>query len=108
MRRAAVILLCLLAVAGCSQAGPQAPLPDAKTINTLTGDISSACGLHAQLTALSTPSRHDLLVLRTSAASALRKLTAIDRAHPQWRFDGVAMPTILRQSHAMLRSCGLA
>jgi hypothetical protein len=108
MRRPAVILLAALALAGCSQAGPQAPLPDAQHINTVTGEISTACGLYTQLNAFPPPPHHDVVVLRASAASALRQLTAIDRAHPEWRFDGVALPKILAQAHAMLGSCGLA
>jgi predicted small lipoprotein YifL len=107
MNRFALILLVALALAGCSQAGPQAPLPDAQKINTMTGDISTACGLFTQLNAFPPPPHHEVVALRTSAASALRQLAAIDHAHPQWRFDGVAMPKILEQAHAMLRDCGL-
>ncbi len=108
MKRSALTLLAILALAGCSEAGPQAPLSGAQKINTVTGDISTACGLFTQLNAFPPPPHHDVVVLRASAASALRQLTAIDRAHPEWRFDGVGIPTILRQAHAMLRSCGLA
>jgi hypothetical protein len=107
MRRVTLILLAVVALAGCSEAGPQAPLPDAKKINTVTGDISSACGLYTQLDAFPPPPHRYVVILRASAASALKQLTAIDRAHPEWRFDGVAMPKILEQARSMLRGCGL-
>jgi PBP1b-binding outer membrane lipoprotein LpoB len=107
MRRVAIILLTVLVLAGCSQAGPQAPLPYAKKINTLTGDISSACGLLTQLSAFPPPPRHYVIILQASASSAAKKLAAIDRGHPGWRFDGVDMRTIVNQARTMLRSCGL-
>ena len=107
MRRAALVLLAVLALSGCSEAGPQAPLPYAKKINTVTGDISSACGLYTQLNAFPPPPRHYVLILQASASSAVKKLAAIDRGHPGWRFDGVDMRTIVNQARTMLRSCGL-
>jgi outer membrane murein-binding lipoprotein Lpp len=106
MRRAAP-LLAAVALAGCSQAGPQAPLPAAKRINTVTGNISTACGLYTQLNAFPSPPRHDVVAVQSSAAAAVRQLAAIDRGHPQWRFDGVDMRTIVNQARTMLRSCGL-
>lgn len=107
MRRSALILLCALALAGCSQAGPQAPLHYADQINTVTGDLSSACGLYIQLNAFPPPPHRDVAILQASAASAARRLAAIDRGHPGWRFDGVDMRTIVDQARTMLRSCGL-
>jgi hypothetical protein len=107
MRRILVILLAVLALSGCSEAGPQAPLPYAKKINTVTGDISSACGLLTQLSAFPPPPRRYVTILEASASSAVRQLAAIDRGHPGWRFDGVDMRTIVNQARTMLRSCGL-
>ena len=107
MIRPVVILVCALVLGGCSQSGPAAPLRDAQRINTLTGDISTACGLLTQLSAFPPPPRHQLITLRASAEAAAERLTAIDRSHPHWRFDGVALPTIINQARTMLGSCGL-
>jgi outer membrane murein-binding lipoprotein Lpp len=106
MRRVALILAtCLLA--GCSVSGPQAPLHYAKHINTVTGDISTACGELTQMTAFPPPPPRAVRTIQADAASAVRELAAIDRGHPEWRFDGVDMRTIVNQARTMLRSCGL-
>ena len=100
-------LLAALALAGCSVSGPQAPLAYAKKINTVTGDISSACGVLEQVSAFPPPPASDIRSLQADAASAARQLAAIDRGHPGWRFDGVDMRTVVNQARTMLRSCGL-
>lgn len=107
MRRAALILLAACLFAGCSVSGPQAPLHYAKHINTVTGDISTACGEFTQMNAFPPPPPRAVRTIQADAASAVHQLAAIDKGHPEWRFDGVDMRTIVNQARTMLRSCGL-
>lgn len=107
MRRAALILITMLLFAGCSVSGPQAPLHYAKHINTVTGDISTACGELTQVSAFPPPPPKAARTIQSDAASAVHALAAIDQGHPEWRFDGVDMRTIVNQARTMLRSCGL-
>ena len=107
MRRLVPVLLCALTLGACSAAPHAAPLPGARKINTVTGDISAACGELYQLSAFGPAPRHDVLTLQDSAAGAVHELAAIYTAHPEWRFDGVGLGKIVRQSRTMLRGCGL-
>ena len=107
MRRLAPILLCVMILGACSAAPDAAPLSGAKKINTVTGDISTACGELYQLSAFPPAPHHAVLTLQNSAARAVHELAAIYKAHPEWRFDGVGLGKIVRQSRTMLSGCGL-
>jgi outer membrane murein-binding lipoprotein Lpp len=107
MKRVCLIVLSACLLAGCSMAPHAAPLPDAKKINTVTSSISTVCGELDQLTAFPPPPRKDVVTLKATASSAVHQLAAIYRGHPNWRFDGFGMGTIVNQARTMLRGCGL-
>jgi hypothetical protein len=94
-------------LAGCGVGGDKAPLNAARHINTITSNISTACGELDQLMAFPPPPAKDVNTLKATASSAVRQLAAVYRAHPSWVFDGVTVGTIVNQARAMLRGCGL-
>lgn len=106
-RRTLAAVLLAAAIAGCGVGGEKAPLNDARHINTITGNISTACGELYQLSAFPPPPAKDVNTLKATASSAVRQLAAIYRAHPDWVFQGATMGTIVNQARAMLRGCGM-
>jgi len=93
--------------AGCGPTPPQAPLAQAKKLDSATGDIAAACGLAYQVTAFPGDHRSDLASLEASATSSERKLASVYTRHPAWIYQGETVGNIVDDGVAMLRACGL-
>lgn len=104
------ILACLgaaLAIAGCGATPPQAPLPEAKKLDSATGDISADCGLTYQVAAFAGDHRAELAYLEATASVSARKLATVYRRNPAWIYQGETVHDIVRDSLSMLSACGL-
>ncbi len=114
MRRRSCHFACLAvaavaagAVAGCGALPPQAPPPMAKTVNSSTGAISTACGEAYQVTAFGGDHARELAALSSIAASSAVQLASVDKRNPNWIFQGQTLSEIVHNSISYLRSCGL-
>ena len=96
-----------LALAGCGATPPQAPLPDAKKLDSATGDISTDCGLTYQVTAFAGEDRAELAHLEATASISARKLATVYRRNPAWIYQGETVGKIVGDAGAMLDACGL-
>ena len=92
---------------GCGPTPPQAPLAQAKKLDTATSDIATACGLTYQVTAFPGDHRADLASLEASATSSGRKLGSVFGRNPAWIYQGETVAGIVHDGVAMLRACGL-
>lgn len=102
-----VALVLALAGAGCGATPPQAPLAQAKKLDSATGDIATACGLTYQVTAFPGDHQSDLANLEASAASSARKLASVYRRDPAWIYQGETVSEIVHDAITMLNACGL-
>jgi hypothetical protein len=102
-----VALAVALAGAGCGPTPPQAPLAQAKKLDSATGAISTACGLTYQVTAFPGGHRAELANLEASAASSARKLASVYARNPAWVYQGQTVGKTVNDAIAMLRACGL-
>jgi hypothetical protein len=93
--------------AGCGATPPQAPLAQAKKLDSATGDIAAACGLSYQVAAFPGDHRADLANLAASATSSARKLASVYARNPAWIYQGETVRQIVDDGVAMLRACGL-
>lgn len=110
MNRRVRILACLgaaLAIAGCGASPPQAPLPEAKKLDSATGDISTDCGLTYQVTAFAAEDRAEVAHLEATASVSARKLATVYRRNPLWVYQGETVGKIAEDAIAMLDTCGL-
>jgi hypothetical protein len=97
----------LALASGCGPTPPQAPLPEAQKLSTSTSDISTACGLAYQSTALDPRARSHLDSIDATAATAARKLAAVYRHNPSWIYQGATVRSIVAQATSTLGACGL-
>jgi hypothetical protein len=95
------------AVAACGATPPQAPLSQAKRLDSATSGISTACGESYQITAFAGDHRRDLDTLETTAASDARKLSSVYRRNPAWIYQGETVTKIVLDARSSLRGCGL-
>ncbi len=102
-----VALMLALAGAGCGPPPPQAPLAQAKKLDSATGDIADACGLTYQVTAFGGDHRADLANLEASATSSARTLASVYKRNPAWIYQGETVSKIVHDGIAMLDACGL-
>jgi hypothetical protein len=105
--RVLLVALAGLALCGCGPTPPQAPLGQAKRLDTATGGISAACGLAYQVTAFPGDHRRDLATLEATATSYGRQLAGVYRRNPAWIYQGKSVREIVEDSGSMLRACGL-
>jgi hypothetical protein len=96
-----------LALAGCGATPPQAPLPQAKKLDSATGDMSTDCGLTYQVTAFAGNHQAELAQLEATASISARKLATVYGRNPAWIYQGETVHDIVRDSLAMLSACGL-
>jgi hypothetical protein len=97
-----------LAVSACGPTPPQAPLPEAKKLDTSTSGISTACGETYQVTAFPGDHRRDLATLEATATSSARKLASVYRRNPAWIYQGETVAAIVKDAVSTLSDCGLA
>ncbi|MGH2886411.1 MAG: hypothetical protein ACRDPA_27550 [Solirubrobacteraceae bacterium] len=102
-----VALMVALGAAGCGPTPPQAPLAQAKKLDSATGDIATACGLTYQVTAFPGDHSAELADLEGSATSSARKLASVYAGNPAWIYQGATVGKIVHDAVAMLRACGL-
>jgi hypothetical protein len=109
MRRPASLLPLLLAAAtaACGPTPPQAPLPEAKKLDSSTSGISTACGLSSQVTAIPPVDHAALTTLDVTAGNDARKLASVYARNPNWIYQGQTVRQIVRESLTMLDACGL-
>ena len=99
--------LLALAAAACGPTPPQAPLSEAKKLDSSTSGISTACGLSSQVTAFP-PVDHDALTtLDVTASNDARKLASVYARNPNWIYQGETVRQIVRDSLTALDACGL-
>jgi hypothetical protein len=103
----AVAAVLALTVAACGAEPPQAPLAEAKKIDTATSAISTACGKAYLLTAFGGSHVAGLKGPDHAASSSARTLALIDHRDPDWVYQGETVRTIVHDSVSMLGSCGL-
>jgi hypothetical protein len=104
---ALVTTLLALAVSACGATPPQAPLPQAKKLDSSTSGISTACGETYQVTAFPGNHRRDLATLDATATSSARKLASVYRRNPAWIYQGETVAAIVKDALSMLSDCGL-
>lgn len=107
LRAALAAIGIVLVATGCGPTPPQAPLPQAKKLDSSTSAISTACGESYQVTAFPGDHRRDLQTLEATAASAARKLATVHRLNPAWIYQGETVAKIVQDGISSLRSCGL-
>jgi hypothetical protein len=107
MRRAFAITLLSILLVGCGPTPPQAPLPDAKKLDTSTGDISTACGEASQVMAFEGHNSTHLAGIEGAAERSARKLASVYRRNPNWIYQGETVGEIVVEAKRMLSSCGL-
>jgi hypothetical protein len=96
-----------LTLGACGPSPPQAPLPDAKTLDSATSGIATDCGLAAQVTTFAGDHRADLIRLEATAATSVRKLASVYSRNPNWIYQGETVRQIVGASLSLLGSCGL-
>jgi hypothetical protein len=101
------VIVLAFAAAGCGATPPQAPLAQAKKLDSATSGISTTCGLAYQVTAFPGPREPDLSVLEATAMTAADKLAGVYGQNPKWIYQGDTISTIVEDSLTMLRQCGL-
>jgi hypothetical protein len=94
-------------LAGCGPTPPQAPLGQAKKLDSATSGISTACGLSYQVTAFPGDHQSDLETLEANATTSARKLASVYTRNPAWIYQGETVGEILNDGVSMLRACGL-
>ena len=99
--------LLVLVLAGCGPTPPQAPLPEAKKLDTATSGISTACGNSYRVMAFPGDHRRDLAMLEVSARSSARTLASVYHRNPDWLYQGETVTQIVRDSRSYLQECGL-
>jgi hypothetical protein len=97
-----------LAVSACGPTPPQAPLPEAKKLDTSTSGISTACGETYQVTAFPGDHRRDLATLEATATFSARKLASVYQRNPAWIYQGETVAAIVKDAVSTLSDCGLA
>jgi hypothetical protein len=107
LRPLIVTLVVTVAGAGCGPTPPQAPLAQAKKLDTATSDIAASCGLTYQVTAFPGDHRADLANLEVAATSSARKLASVYTRNPAWIYQGETVGELVHDGVAMLHTCGL-
>lgn len=96
-----------LAVSACGATPPQAPLAEAKKLDSSTSGISTACGETYQVTAFPGDHRRDLATLDATATSSSRTLASVYRRNPAWIYQGETVAAIVKDAVSTLSDCGL-
>lgn len=104
---AIVVVIAAVAAGACGATPPQAPLPEAKKLDSSTSAISTACGESYQVTALPGDHRRDLAALEATAAAGARKLASVYRRNPVWIYQGETVAAIVKDAASTLEDCGL-
>lgn len=108
LARAAILAGLLVAVAGCTQPGTQAPGPEAARLSHATGDISLACGYAEELTAFGGPHPAGLAAQETTALFGAQLLLKVWSRNPRWIYQGESIGGVVDDSISLLGTCGLA
>jgi hypothetical protein len=94
-------------VAGCGDAGTQAPSRQAAELDVATSRISVACGYADELTAFGGRHPAGLGRIESIAQSGARKLASVyDRDHSDI-YQGESVGGIVNDSISLLGNCGL-
>ncbi len=104
--RAGLLVAALSAVA-CGAAPPQAPLAQAKRLDSATKGIAFACGEAYQLTAFGGQDAAGLAPLSRAAVRSARKLARVRAVNANWIYQGQTIAEIAAAGAADLRACGL-
>src|SRR5437588_9992544 len=109
MRRLASLaaLLALASLSACGPTPPQAPLEQAKKLDSATSGISTACGLSSQVTAFPPVDHKALGTLDATATEDARKLARVFARNPNWIYQGETVRQIVQDSLTALDPCGL-
>jgi hypothetical protein len=96
-----------LALTACGPTPPQAPLGQAMKLSVATSGISTTCGLAFQVIAFPGNHKRDLETLEATASSSAKKLASVYARNQAWIYQGETVHDIVRDSLAMLSTCGL-
>jgi hypothetical protein len=106
-RRPLAALVLVSALAGCGPTSPQAPLAEAKKLESATSGISTICGESYRLTAFPGDHVGDIAKLEAGAASSARELGSVYRRNSEWIYQGETVARIVEDGRSMLRDCNL-
>lgn len=106
-RRLIAVGAVTLAIAGCGATPPQAPVPDAKTLNSVTGTIASACGESYQVHEFDAADNRELRRLGAAATTAAGRLAVVFHRNAAWVFQGETVAKIVADGESMLDACRL-
>jgi hypothetical protein len=104
MRRAAALLVCLLAVGGCRSVSPLAPK---QQVQSLLAGVAVSCGQATEIRTYG-EQRGRLPQLDRQAADSGRRLVRIMRADPQATYLGLTMRRVVDTVASETRECGLS
>jgi hypothetical protein len=103
MRRAAALLVCLLALGGCRSVSPLAPKSQ---VQSLLANVAVNCGQATEIHAYG-EERGRLPQLDRQAANSGRGLVRIMRADPQATYLGLTMRRVVDTVASATKECGL-
>ena len=105
--RLIAIVAVALAIARCGATPLQAPVPDAKTLNSATGTIASACGESYQVHEFDAADNRELRRLDSTAVTAAGRLAVVLHRNAAWVFQGETVAEIAADGESMLDACRL-
>jgi hypothetical protein len=103
-----IVLAVAASVAGCAQAGTQAPKAQAAKLDVATGRISVACGYAEELTAFGGDHPPQLAWIESIAVSGARKLASVYAQDQNDLYQGESVGAIVNDSISLLHDCGLS
>jgi hypothetical protein len=105
--RLIAVVVVAVAIAGCGAAPRQAPLPDARTLNSATGTIATTCGESYQVHEFDAADKRELRRLDSTAITAAGRLAVVFHRNAAWVFQGVTVAEIAADGESMLDACRL-
>ena len=106
MGRRWLIVMALLALAGCGPTPPQAPGPQAHRLNKALSTFSSACGHATEIQEFTNDARA-MTITEHQAQSQIPALVKIYNQNPAWIFQGKTVSELVQMSTTFLDECGL-
>jgi hypothetical protein len=103
-----VVCIAALAAAACGATPSQAPLAQAKRLDSATNGIAFACGEAYQVTAFAAHHAADLAPIRRVATRSAAKLASVYAINADWIYQGQTIAEIVHAGAADLRACGLS
>jgi hypothetical protein len=97
----------MAALAGCAQAGTQAPKPQAAKLAVGTSDISTACGYLEEATAFGARPAVNLAPIESMAETGAKKVADVYAEDQTDIYQGESIGAVLGDSISLLHDCRL-